>query len=507
MRNLSPWTRMLAHNVLGRLGGRRAIRHLMAAVRQADSVHGRLPAAADRQAFLAVRGEVYLDLLGALLERDRPSDRRRALGIADRLRAGWLLDELSRRTDRGDDEQVQRWQDLRRRLAVLLHEVEGASEPRIRRAGLKLHGRIRALEREVRQAETELARRWPFGSNGSVDAADDLAKVLPAREVFVEYLVDRQNLVVFLLDRGSLTVQVVPGVARELSDLLASIHFHLDAATWLGERESRAHNAALQARLHCLGEMLLGPVPLRGVRRLWIAPHGGLFHVPWAALDHPGGGRLIDLVPFTLVPGAGAAAMLLRARARRPASTAIGGAAVEALPLVEREVRELAALVGGAQVAATTTREEFLTLMAEHELVHLAGHALFLDGLPFASGLRMRDGYITVHDLVATRLAARYVSFGVCSGLRLGRDTGDRYAGFVLALMSGGARTVVGPVAPVRDDVAYTFDMALHRTLHESGDPQAAFSAAVGAVRELDSSPATWGSFHHWGDPRPWERA
>ena len=502
---LSPWARMLAHNVLGNLGGTRSIRHLLAAVRDADSVHGRLAAAADRQAFLSVRGDVYLDLLRALLVRNRPADRRRALGIADRLRVGWLLDELARRADRGDDEQVRHWQDLRCRLAALLQEVEGAGEPRVRRAGLKLHGRIRSLERDVRQAETELARRWPIVSDGSMDsAAEDLLRVLPEHEFFVEYLLDRGNLIVFLVGRGSLTVRVVPAVAGEISDLLASVQFHLDAATWLGAGWGAARDVAFDARLARLGELLLNSVPMDGVRRLWIAPHGVLFHIPWAALNHPSGGRLIDRIPFTLVPGAGPAAMLLGQQVRRPKSVAIGGAGVEALPLVDREVRELAEITQGASVMATTTRDEFLQLVAENELVHLAGHALFLDGLPFASGLRMRDGYVTVHDLAATRLAVRYVSFGVCSGLRLGRDAGDRYAGFVLALMSGGARTVVGPVAPVRDDVAYTFDMALHRSLHDTGDPQEAFSEAVRAVREFDPRPVTWGAFHQWGDPRPW---
>jgi hypothetical protein len=117
----------------------------------------------------------------------------------------------------------------------------------------------------------------------------------------------------------------------------------------------------------------------------------------------------------------------------------------------------------------------------------------------------MSDGYVTVHDLAATRLAARYVSFGVCSGLRLGRDSGERYAGFVLALMSGGVRTVVGPVAPVHDEIAYSFDMTLHRLLQKSGDPQVAFSGAIASVRDLDPRPAIWGSFQQWGDPRSWE--
>lgn len=507
-RGLSPWIQMIANHVLGRLGGPQRIRYLLAAARNADTVHGRLAAAADRQAFLSRRGEVYLDLLGALIERNRPADRRRALGIADRVRAGWLLDELARRSDRGDDVEVRRWQDLRCRLAALLQDVEGASEPRVRRSGLKLHGEIKSLERDVRRAETELARRWPVAWNGvESSAAEELLKVLPERDCFVEFLLDRENLVVFRVLRGSLTVVVVPGGSLELSGLLASVQFHLDAATWLGDRWGDAQNAALDDRLRRLGEILLEHVPLDGADRLWIAPHARLLNVPWPALRHPRGERLLDVVPFTLVPGAKAAAILLGGVVRRPASFAVGGAVAVNLPLVEKEMRELSGIAGGAKVAVSTTRDEFLSLMNEHELVHLAGHALFLDGLPFASGLRMSDGYVTVHDLAATRMAARFVSFGVCSGLRLGRDTGDRYAGFVLALMSGGVRTVVGPVAPVRDDVAYTFDMALHRRLAETGDPQSAFLGAVAAVRELDPRPATWGSFHLWGDPRAWGTA
>jgi hypothetical protein len=507
-RNLSPWIRMLAYHVLGRLGGRWAVRHFLAASRNADAVHGRLAAAADRQAFLSIRGEVYLDLLEALLERNRPSDRRRALGVADRLRAGWLIDELARRSDRGSDEEVRRWQDLRCRLAALLQEAEGASEPRMRRAGLKLHSRIRSLERDLRNAETELARRWPLAADGSTfAAAEELVRALPEGEVFVEYHVGRKDLALFLIHRGTLRVRVLADAASELTEILASVRFHLDAATGLGRRPNRAQDRAFDARLARLGELLLDTVPLTGVRCLWIAPHGGLYHVPWAALSLPSGGRLFDTVPFTLVPGAAAAAVLLRGTSRRPRKIAIGGASVEELPLVEREVQELAKLTGASSAAAATTRDEFLSLMANNDLVHLAGHALFLDGLPFASGLRMQDGYVTVHDLAATRLAARYVSFGVCSGLRLGRAAGERYVGFVLALMSGGARTVVGPVAPVRDEVAYTFDTALYRGLRETDDPGAAFLSAVGAARKMDPRPVIWGSFHHWGDSRIWESA
>jgi len=508
-RRLSPWIRMLAHHVLGRLGGAQAVRQLLLAARFADDVHGRLAAAGDRQAFLSVRGDVYLDLLSALLDRNRPPDRRRALDVAVRLRSGWLLDELARRSDRGDDEAATRWQELRCRLAALLQEMEGGEEPRVRRSGLKLDGVIREIERDLRTAENELARCWPLaGPRTTGSVADALLQVLPQRDTFVEYLFDRDDLIVFCVHNGSLAVNAVSGGAVQLRDVLASVQFHLDANIWLGGGTHAAQDAALDERLQRLDELLLGPVSLDGTDRLWIAPHADLFHVPWAALHSGSAPYLVDRMPFTLVPGAEAATMLLREPAKRPRSTAIGGTSAPTLPMVAREVREVAAIHAGAVLIEATTREQFLRLLAEHELVHLAGHAVFLDGLPFASGLRMSNGYVTVHDLAATRLAARFVSFGVCSGLRLGRDAaaGDRWAGFVLALMSGGVRTVVGPVAPVRDDVAYTFDVALHEQICETVDPGRAFHSAVRAVRELDRRPATWGSFQLYGDPRPWEK-
>jgi CHAT domain-containing protein len=292
-----------------------------------------------------------------------------------------------------------------------------------------------------------------------------------------------------------------------LAKLLDSVQFHLDAHTWLGGNPDRSQRTALDDRLMRLSELLLDPVSLNGTQRLWIAPHAGLVQIPWAALPDGSGGHLVDRVQMTLLPGAEAAVMLLRKRARSPRSVAIGGSPSPGLPMVAQEVSELAAMTPTATVASFATRDEFLHLLETHEMVHLAGHSVFLDGLPFASGLRMTDGYVTVRDLAATRMAARFVSFGVCSGLRLGREPGERYAGFVLALMSGGVQTVVGPMTPVRDEVAYAFDMALHTGLRETSDPARAFCGAVRAVREIDPQPATWGSFHVYGDPRGWEQA
>jgi len=504
-RRSSPWIRMTAHHVMGRLGGPRALRHLMAAGREADRLHGRLASAMDRQAFLVARGEVYLDLLAALLERNRPEDRRRALAVAGNLRTGWVLDELARRSDRGDDPAVTRWQELRCRLASLLANAEGDGEARLRRSGLKIQGRIRDLEQEIQDLETQLARRWPPATAARGDGlARELLELLPPDDTFVEYFLDRRDLFTFVGARGRLTVRRHGGAAEELHELIASVRFHMDVAARLGKPARMSSKAALAERLRRIGEILQIPEPAAEGGRLWIAPHDGLFHLPWPAVRDIGGRELIDGPAFALLPGAAAAVTVLREAPWRPQDAALSASPSEHLPLIEREIAALETVVPNARVVSTAGREEFLGLLKDHELVHLAGHAIFLDGLPQASGLRMGDGYVSVHDLAATRMKARFVSFGVCSGLRLATENGDRYAGFLLALMAGGVRSVAGPISPVDDRVAYTFDLSLHRELVASGDPARAYRSAVESVREMDTNPAIWGNFHLYGDNRLW---
>ena len=205
-RGLSPWIRMIANHVLGRLGGPQQIRYLLAAARNADTVHtaGSRPQPIARPSCRDEERSIWISWVRS----SSATARSIVAGLSvsrTGSSAGWLLDELARRSDRGDDDEVRRWQDLRCRLSALLHDVEGEGEPRVRRSGLKLYGEIADPERDVRGAETDLARRWPVAWNGiEFSAADELLKVLPERDCFVEYLLDRDNLVVFRVLRGSI---------------------------------------------------------------------------------------------------------------------------------------------------------------------------------------------------------------------------------------------------------------------------------------------------------------
>lgn len=507
-RRASAWARLVAHHVLGCAGGRPAVRHLAHAVGWADRLHGRLAATADRAAFLAVRGEVYLDLVAALLDRGRAADRRRALELLGRFRSSWLVDELARRADRGDDPLVRRWQQLRRRLSTLLARVEGAEEERLRRSGLAVHDSVRRVEHQLQDVELQLSRRRPDllpQVRPGARPVDELLQRLPPGHAFVEYFLDRDDLLVFVAREGRLEARRQRGAATQIRRLAASVRFHLDAHVWLGPNQGRRPRG-LGRRLAQLSEQLLEPLAVGGADTLWIAPHGVLFQLPWPALPVADGAHLAERYTIGLVPGSGSLAALLGEEPRAPRSMAVGGGPMAGLPLVPDEVARVARLWPGAETLGDATREQFLAALAGHEAVHLAGHGVFLEGLPSASGLRLKDGFVTVHDLGATRLAARLVSFGVCSGLRIssGGD-GHRYEGFLRALLAGGVRSVTGAVAPVRDDVAHAFGVTFHSTLAGGGGPATAYRDGLWAARALDPDPASWGVFHLYGDIREWE--
>jgi tetratricopeptide (TPR) repeat protein len=508
-RRVSPWARMTAHHAVARCSEGDpavALRHARAAARAAERLHGRLHSIADRSAFLRLRAEVFLDLMWRLVERGRQQDLRQCLELLSTLKAGWLIDELTRRADRGDDAVMRRWQSLSRRLAALVEHTEGEEEPRVRRLRTVVHHEMRQLEDELERLEIRLGRERP----GLVDdhAASRQARSLPSRlppgHLYVEYLFHGDVLLTVIVFEHSVRVHRQAGVVAELRRLIDSVCFHADTHTWLAGGQRVAGERNLNRRLERLGELLLSPIPRRGWSVLWLAPDDGLYHLPWAALPFSEGCRLIDRGALTMVPGARLATALLERDNPHPCSAAVVGAGAKTLRLIRPEVEALATDLTGAVATAEATRRELLDALAQHEIVHVAAHALFLDGVPGASGIRLSDGFVSLHDLAAATINARLVSFGVCSGVRMQEIETRRFEGFLRVLLTAGVGHVVGPTGWVTDSCAHRFAVTFFAELRRSAQPVRAFQRAVISVRDLDPHPAAWGSFQLYGDGRKW---
>ncbi|HEU0302248.1 MAG TPA: CHAT domain-containing protein [Longimicrobium sp.] len=161
---------------------------------------------------------------------------------------------------------------------------------------------------------------------------------------------------------------------------------------------------------------------------------------------------------------------------------------------------------------SAATRRAFVTRARTASIIHYAGHAVFDDGRPERSYLVLADsgsaGRLTAEAVHAMELrGAPLVVLSACRTLpsREGRSGG--FAGFSGALLSAGARGVVGSLWQVHDDLTQPLMLAFHREHRRLGDPalalrEAQLSMLHSRTRE-HQSPSAWAGFRYTGGLMP----
>lgn len=189
------------------------------------------------------------------------------------------------------------------------------------------------------------------------------------------------------------------------------------------------------------GTHLLAPLPLTGVRRLTIVPHGRLHNLPLHALPVTADEPLIAALETVTIPSLGILRDLL-ATTRAPADTSASVLCCAQGP-VERASFTAEATAVAARLGTTATidarRADLLGAGTAADILHITCHGRFDDDDPLAAGLAFADGEVSVADLVATRLSASLVCLAACETGLLGIAAGDRLAGLRRALLLAGA--------------------------------------------------------------------
>jgi hypothetical protein len=219
------------------------------------------------------------------------------------------------------------------------------------------------------------------------------------------------------------------------------------------------------AILRQLYDALVLPVAdrLPAAGALYIAPHGPLHQVPFAALASPAGSPLLDLVgSLALTPSATIWARLrtlLPPRAGSLPMLALGydGGGPNPLRHTEAEARAVAERCGGiwwlGETGITARLEEWAD---QARLLHLACHGTFDMNEPLRSALVIGPGeQLSAADVLARlRLRADLVTLSACrSGVSLVLR-GDEPLGLVRSFLGAGARAVLVTLWPVEDTSA-----------------------------------------------------
>lgn len=227
-----------------------------------------------------------------------------------------------------------------------------------------------------------------------------------------------------------------------------------------------------------------------------LAPHGLLHYLPLHAL-RVGDGYLIERNPVSYT----SSAALLGACRAKDRSADAPGAAVFGDPAgdltharAEAEtVAELLATV--PRLRREVTRAAVAAAVAEHGIVHYAGHAAFVPGDPMSSGLQLADGVLTARDIAAT--PAPGLRLATLSGCETGisrHHPGDDIQGLVRGFLYAGSPAVLASLWRVPDESAARIMTCFYKLLPETTTADA-LRRAVLEVRAQDDR---WSSLHHW---------
>jgi len=454
-----------------------------------------------RAGFLADKWDAYAQL--ALVERARglPGV---AFEVSERLRAREMLDLLGRgRIAPPPDaaaELVAREQDLRRRIAELTSEMEGAATGAlrgptmiaeggaVREAMLAAQGAYADLLLEMRERaprHAELVARETAGWR-------DVARRLGRDEALIEYLISDSGSVAFVVVRDSLAV-VDLGIGRR--DLARLVAF----ARGTVESPRPATDSLWRGPFRRLYRHLIAPIDetglLAGATRLVLAPHAELHYLPFAALLSDRG-PLIERYEVATTPSA-SVWLALGVRPARPRGEGVLAMAPRpnALPASQREVQAVTRLAGGdvqVLIGGRATEAAFLRAAPGKRVVHLATYGVLNKHNPLFSFVELapdgvQDGRLDVQEVFGLELAADLVVLSACqTGLGSGRladvPPGDDWVSLTRAFLHAGAHSVVATLWAVEDRATADLMERFYKDYGSGADPGRALARAQRAV-------------------------
>lgn len=479
---------------------------LQAAIADVESMRGTLVQEALRAAYLTDKTAVYEELIALYLDSDDPDAVAAAFAVAEQAKSRTLVERMVGALDErlaGEpvDPVAGEIRRLRADLNTLYNQLLGdqGEERRGQRTLRAISDQAATLERRL----TQLQRR------AAAAARDPFAVQLPPAELrrhiapdmtVVAYHTLGDEIMAFVYRQDG--VRVARGLvsAETIHDLVERLRVQWSRLN-LGRHLTPQHIAQLErsARrvLQALYDALVAPLRDRLVdERLVFVPHGILHRIPFHAL-HDGARYLIDDFVISYAPSATILALCQARPAQLGARVALFGVGDEALVGVSAETRAIADHFPNAasylEEAAPVAR--FQAVAPHSDVLHVACHGIFRADNPLFSALRLHDGWLTAHDILALDLPGSLVTLSACeSGVSQVRG-GDEIMGLTRAFLGAGANTLVVTLWLVDDAVAAAMMPQWYAALATQPDRAAALRRAQLAVRDRFPHPFYWAPF------------
>ena len=339
-----------------------------------------------------------------------------------------------------------------------------------------------------------------------------VATRLPNDLLLLEYVVLRDQIVVWTISRRGWQYHPVPISRDSLSTLIARLPNELAS-------DQPANSIALSQ----LYELLLRPAArqLAQVRRIAIVADRELHRVPFTALwDRERRQYAVEAYEIRTAPSA--EFLLASQRPQSPrhgsASALIIGepsldpnAGLPRLPGAKREARAVADLYGSAKLVmgGDASRAKIVTLLPRYRTVHFAGHAISDVDEPEYSYLALArdsssDGRLHAWEIGRLRLSnLQVVVLSACTTLSPRATRNGTMAGLAYSFLRAGVPATISTLWDVVDEPTTSLLIGFHKHLARGESaPNALRLAQLEAIRSGDASsraPRTWGAFTYTG--------
>jgi CHAT domain-containing protein/Tfp pilus assembly protein PilF len=476
------------------------------AIQTIESVRNELREERFRAGYIEDKYQVYVTLVQLLLKLERPEE---AFVVAERLRARSYLD-LLRRGPAPIRNETQRKKEstLQSRIRELQKGLENESakpQPDQKRQKLELFSKeLAAAEQEYENFLDDLSSSEPdYTAVASLKVLErkEISARLPNDTALVQYVVGQNNLVFFVVTADRLHAKVVSSKNADLNSRIETLRALL--------LRNKTNEWKLPAE--SLYQILIDPLEdegwLRGVKKLYVVPHGILHYLPFAVLHHRNGflidNYVIAYLPAAaaLLPGGNGVGLSRSMLAMAPSNTRLQYTQPESRAVAGYFPRQHKLLVG-----TQATEGSFKRLANKFDVIHLATHGYFNKSNPLLSGLVLEkdegnDGRLEVHEVMGLRLKANLVTLSACdtamgSGYFSEVPPGDDLVGLTRAFLSTGTPTVMASLWELNDRSAVQFMSGFYEQLRFGNK---ATSLAVAQkhlrMRRGYSHPYYWGAY------------
>ncbi len=447
--------------------------------------------------FSASRLEVYSDYASLLISQGRVEQ---AFEVVEKGRSRSML---LRRTFNQRDPAARRLSsqaaDVRAELNLLYRRSEVAAPS----DGVRIKTEIRRAEQTLADLDRRIAslaaETKPVTSQNSADV-----EALPRSTTLVEYAVVDGRIGAFVANETG--ISFVPSVASEseITGLLERLHFQFDAARYGAARLGRFAVQMKAKADRCLNELyqkLFQPLAdrIRG-DRLLIIPAGPIHYVPFAAL-FDGTRYLAELFEIRSAPSWSVWRELSTRKQRRTDKKLLVGFADERIPLVESEIESIRKDEPNSTVltGSSATLSAFATNAVDSDYIHIACHGEFRLDNPMYSSLHLADGWVTVRDLVASRINARLVTLSACEAGVSKIFPGEELLGLVRGFLSAGVQSLIVSLWAVNDIVSSEMMPKFYREIRSGSTPAAALRNVQMEMIGRGEHPFLWAPFIYIG--------